>query len=151
MFYVYVHVLLCYVLCVSVFAILFLPLFLFFSFFFLSLSLFSSLLLSRLAFHSSDNGAIHLVLLQVIGFYSTHDCFDLYHTLNAPTSNLQPYFKFVSCTRYLQGPSRRWRVRQGAVAGTITVWNRWHGWAIDGFMVHHRTGEDDMEEQEHNG
>jgi hypothetical protein len=57
-------------------------------------------------FHSSDNGAIHLAVLDALAVRHHHVCYDLYRNLNAWVTNLTPYFEFVSCTRKLLGPVR---------------------------------------------
>ena len=53
-------------------------------------------------FHSSDNGAIHLVFLQYVGIQAPH-CYKLYRELTATTANLVPYYTFVACTRRALG------------------------------------------------
>jgi hypothetical protein len=92
-------------------------------------------------FHSSDNGAIHLAVLDALGIRGRHVCYDLFRGLNDNTSNLRPYYRFISCTRALLGPLGTFhvlapktpRVRQKVVA-KITVFPRFFGFAIDPFQ-----------------
>jgi hypothetical protein len=86
------------------------------------------------AFSSADNGAIHLALIQTIGFVDQQKCFNMYHDLRARVDNLKPYYKFVGCARWLLGPGRRWEIK-GDISGVITIHNRFHGWALDGYTV----------------
>jgi len=53
-------------------------------------------------FFSSDNGAVHLHLLRVLGFESWDPpgpCGTLYKNLKSPETNLTEYWSFVACTR----------------------------------------------------
>ena len=84
-------------------------------------------------FSSSDNGAIHLVLLSAIGFKEQEHCFSEYRRLSK--SQDQPgwweeYFEFVACARHILGPARRWHV-YGAISGVITIWPQFHSWIED--------------------
>jgi hypothetical protein len=81
-------------------------------------------------FSSADNGAVHLHLLRVLGLTGAKECADQYHNLTALVDNLQPYFNFVACTRFAMGPARRW-IHDGH---TLTILNRYHGFAVDGFV-----------------
>ena len=57
-------------------------------------------------FSSGDNGAIHLHLVQVLGFQETGgECHKLYDALVAGVDNLDPYFAFVQCCRDALGPN----------------------------------------------
>jgi Protein of unknown function, DUF273 len=92
-------------------------------------------------FHSSDNGAIHLAVLDALAIRGRHVCYDLFRGLNDSTANLRPYYRFLSCTRALLGPPGTFlvlapnnsRVRQNIVA-KITVFPRFFGFAIDPFQ-----------------
>ena len=89
-------------------------------------------------YSSSDNGAIHLVLLQLLAPVLPRDAFAActrqYLALRAPIGDLVPYYSFVGCTRRVLGPARRWVVGGGPVPGRVTVLNRYHGFALDGHM-----------------
>ena len=57
-------------------------------------------------FHSSDNGAIHIALMN--WFRQKNDekvmeCKKLYYELKGDVSNLDPYWKFVYCSRKALG------------------------------------------------
>ena len=90
-------------------------------------------------FHSSDNGAIHLVLLRVLSplLPAFTSCTQQYLRLSSPS--LTPYFKFVACTRRVMGPPRHWDV-PGPVKGKISVYPRYHGFMVDGYLFSHKTG-----------
>eukprot|EP01084_Bolivina_argentea_P015224 28470_1 len=61
------------------------------------------------AFSSSDNGAIHQLLLEVLGLQNADKCNNIYSNLqhNNP-KNLTEYYSFVACTRSIMGPPRHW-------------------------------------------
>ena len=83
-------------------------------------------------FSSADNGALHLLLLEVLRLKNQHFCNRLYYNLKASVDDLIPYYSFVACTRRALGPSRRWKVVVlGVGSGQITILNRFHGWAVD--------------------
>ena len=57
-------------------------------------------------FHSSDNGAIHLELMEwFIGMNNTKvkQCFLMYSELKDPVTNLKSYWNFVNCARRTLG------------------------------------------------
>jgi hypothetical protein len=89
-------------------------------------------------FHSSDNGAIHLAVLDALAIRRRHVCYDLYRNLKAEVTNLAPYFEFVSCTRKLLGPVGTHHVLSPKTAGAeqhvmanITIFPRFFGFAVD--------------------
>lgn len=62
------------------------------------------------AFHSSDNGALHLVLLDALMLRGRQDCFHLFANLTDSADSdvisdgeLYPYYDFVACSRKLLG------------------------------------------------
>lgn len=92
-------------------------------------------------FHSSDNGAIHLVVLNVIESIPHEEyaeCERLYLNLTSDVSNLTEYYTFVACTRRVLGPNRHWQLRNDT--GTLTIAHRYHGFAIDGYIVNRKPG-----------
>ena len=91
-------------------------------------------------FSSADNGAIHQLLLEEIGLVYADKCGLLYKQLVARVDNLNPYFRFVACTKYLLGPPRKWIIDHPRRTGSITILNRYHGWCVDGQLVDHRLG-----------
>jgi len=93
-------------------------------------------------FHSSDNGAIHLVVLELID--SIHasaysECEELYQKLSSSVLDLDEYYEFIACTRRALGPNRRWTI-SGYAAGTLIVLHRYHGFAADAHLVGLRGG-----------
>jgi len=93
-------------------------------------------------FHSADNGAIHLVVLELIdSFYATDYgmCEKLYQNLRMDVTDLTEYYQFVGCTRTVLGPNRKWRVSRYA-KGTLTIHHRFHGFAADATYVELRSG-----------
>ena len=57
-------------------------------------------------FSSADNGALHIHLLRYLGVEGmlptstrANKCGSMYSNLNAPVTNLEPYWNFVKCTR----------------------------------------------------
>ena len=88
-------------------------------------------------FSSADNGALHLLLLEVLRLKKQQVCHQLYYNLKASVNDLVPYYSFVACTRRVLGPSRRWEVVVlGVGSGHITILNRFHGWAVDWNRLH---------------
>lgn len=85
-------------------------------------------------FSSADNGAIHLVLLQELGITNVQKCIDLYKALEESVMNLDPYFEFVACTKLHLGPARNWYI-PGKNPGKISILNRFHGFAVDGWLL----------------
>lgn len=87
-------------------------------------------------FHSADNGAIHLAVLQIleIPFEEYEDCDRRYQLLKGrDVENLTEYYAFVACTRRVLGPNRQWELPQGG--GSLTVVHRYHGFSVDYFVV----------------
>merc|ERR1712232_122668 len=96
-------------------------------------------------FSSSDNGAIHLVVMETMRLHGVDKCRKLYKALDRPVSELDKYWAFVKCTTDALGPPRKWQMRNG----TLTVWPRlqfyvsdgvyWDKWASDavGPVMHH--------------
>lgn len=110
-------------------------------------------------FSSTDNGAIHLAILEALGIKGRQRCKDLYRNLEALVTDLKPYFEFVACTKALLGPPRMYVAWHSAhddlmepstgvrmnemgaeteVAGKILIFPRFFGFVVDamvyGFM-----------------
>jgi Protein of unknown function, DUF273 len=92
-------------------------------------------------FHSSDNGAIHLAVLEALAVRRRHLCYDMYRNLTDNVENLAPYFAFVSCTRKLLGPVGNHHVFSPTIAGVqrkvvakITIFPRLFGFAVDPYL-----------------
>ncbi|CAE7558430.1 unnamed protein product, partial [Symbiodinium sp. CCMP2456] len=85
--------------------------------------------LPRSGYHSSDNGAIHLHLLRVLGLKNEKPCKYQWDHLGSDRDHMDEYYGFVTCTRLVMGAPRRWKI-----AGTprVTILPRGHAWAIDG-------------------
>lgn len=111
-------------------------------------------------FSSSDNGAIHLALLEALAIRGRQRCRDLYRNLEASVTDLEPYFEFVACTKMLLGPPRTYVARyapyldlmdmenaagtnstidEELVAGKIVIFPRFFGFVVDS-RVHGYTG-----------
>lgn len=101
-------------------------------------------------FSSSDNGAIHMAILDALAIRKRQVCHDQYRALRAPVTNLVPYYKFISCTRALLGPPRTHIAyaynetlsngQEGvtndgrSIAGKITVFPRFFGFSVDAYV-----------------
>eukprot|EP00439_Symbiodinium_sp_Y106_P045967 s3564_g5.t2 len=85
--------------------------------------------LPRSGYHSSDNGAIHLHLLRVLGLKNEKPCKYQWDHLGSDRDHMDEYYGFVTCARLVMGAPRRWKI-----AGTprVTILPRGHAWAIDG-------------------
>lgn len=85
----------------------------------------------RRGYHSSDNGAIHLHVLRVLGLSNLKSCTSLWSHLgsDAGDKHMDEYFAYVACTRLVMGPPRRWKV---AGQYRLTILPRGHAWSIDG-------------------
>ena len=91
-------------------------------------------------FHSFDNGAIHLVVLQVLGIPVEDyiECDRRYQMLtNRDVKHLDEYYRFVACTRRALGPNRRWNIKG---TGVLVVAHRYHGFAVDHFIARRKPG-----------
>ena len=87
-------------------------------------------------YSSSDNGALHLALIEAIGLQDVKQCFNEYANLTATVNDLNPYYNFVRCTRLLTGPGRRWKVGGDREEGIITILNRFQAWVIDASVIY---------------
>ena len=90
-------------------------------------------------YHSFDNGAIHLVVLQVLDIpvEDYTECDRKYQMLTSDDKQLDEYYSFVACTRRALGPNRRWNVRG---PGVLTVAHRYHGFVVDHYAMNRRPG-----------
>lgn len=83
-------------------------------------------------FSSADNGAIHQVLVEAIGFDDAPRCLEAYNNLTSGPSfdiMFQRYWVFVACTKYLLGPPRRWSVEHEELGkGVISILPMHHSW-----------------------
>ncbi|CAN8067531.1 unnamed protein product [Agarophyton chilense] len=98
---------------------------------------------------STDNGAIHLAIVDALALKGRQRCRDLYRALEAPVTNLQPYFEFVACVKALLGPPRVYEASKPTlltkkgrkiaedsnVAGIIVIFPRLFGFVVDS-VVH---------------
>jgi len=82
-------------------------------------------------FSSSDNGAIHLVVMQITQVQGFERCRALYGNLTAQVDNLDPYWEFVMCTKAALGPPRHW----AAHGGSLTIWPRAQFFVVDGVYL----------------
>jgi len=82
-------------------------------------------------YSSSDNGAIHLVLQEMVQVEGFERCKRMYKALETPVTELDPYFAFVKCVLDRLGPPRDWRSK----GGVVTVWPRLNFWAADGVYM----------------
>eukprot|EP00392_Amoebophrya_sp_AT5.2_P019055 g19759.t1 len=62
-------------------------------------------------FSSSDQGAIHQLLVETLHLQGADRCNEQYRKLTASVMDLKPYFAFVSCTKKLLGPPRDWATK----------------------------------------
>ncbi|CAE8667300.1 unnamed protein product [Polarella glacialis] len=79
-------------------------------------------------FSSSDNGAIHLAVMEAVQVEGYQTCYDMYRALNHSVNDLAPYWDFVHCTKQALGPARAWKLP----TGSLTVWPRFEFFAVDG-------------------
>lgn len=106
-------------------------------------------------FSSTDNGAIHLAILDVLGIQGRELCRDLYRNLSADVTDLGPYYEFVACTKALLGPPRTYTTRLTAhddlitpaevgrrnesddgqkVVGKVVIFPRFFGFVVDAMV-----------------
>ncbi|KAI0564392.1 hypothetical protein FGB62_26g34 [Gracilaria domingensis] len=99
-------------------------------------------------YDATDNGAIHLAILDALGIRGRQRCLDLYRALEAPVTNLFPYFEFVACTKALLGPPRVYEVqrlfhlqstdsisrRNSDVFARIVIFPRFFGFVEDAYV-----------------
>jgi len=79
-------------------------------------------------FSSSDNGAIHLVVMEMVHAQGLEKCKKLYRGLDRPVTDLDKYWIFVKCTKDALGPPRAWKMHDGS----LTVWPRLSFYVSDG-------------------
>jgi hypothetical protein len=84
-------------------------------------------------FSSSDNGGIHLALLDALQLDRAH-CSGLYERLEALVDNLEPYWEFVRCAKAMLHPPRRWDLPGVDGLERITILPRAHAWVADGYV-----------------
>eukprot|EP00440_Ansanella_granifera_P007641 gb/GFBE01008269.1/.p1 GENE.gb/GFBE01008269.1/~~gb/GFBE01008269.1/.p1 ORF type:complete len:627 (+),score=91.58 gb/GFBE01008269.1/:1-1881(+) len=49
-------------------------------------------------YSSADNGAIHILLVETLGFTGAEQCAKMYSSLRASVLDLKPYFNYTACT-----------------------------------------------------
>jgi len=82
-------------------------------------------------FSSSDNGAVHLAIMETLDVENLRRCRRRYRVLDKPVTDLSDYWAFVKCTLAALGPPRTWRAR----GGSITLWPRLHFFVTDGVYI----------------
>jgi len=87
-------------------------------------------------YHSSDNGAIHLHVLRSLRIRNHILCSYLWDRLRSGVMDLDPYYRYVDCTRVLMAPPRRWTLDG---VRRLTILPRGHAWVVDGAIVNHQT------------
>jgi len=95
-------------------------------------------------FSSCDNGALHVLLVYILGLQTRHRCLDLYGDLHSPVTNLEPYFEFVRCAKAALGAPRAWLVNCSffgfeedchPAVGVLTIWPRMSFMVDDGALL----------------
>jgi len=95
-------------------------------------------------FSSSDNGALHVLLVYILGLQTRHKCLEEYGDLHSPVANLEPYFEFVRCAKAALGAPRAWLVDCSffgleedchPAAGVLTIWPRLSFMVDDGAVL----------------
>jgi hypothetical protein len=81
---------------------------------------------------SSDNGAIHLHLLEVLQIEGAGECRKRWDNLVSPPTDLTDYFNFVECCKQRLGRPRTWNVQGG---WKLTVWPKFSFWSLDSYYV----------------
>eukprot|EP00929_Paragymnodinium_shiwhaense_P070390 TRINITY_DN3564_c2_g1_i2.p1 TRINITY_DN3564_c2_g1~~TRINITY_DN3564_c2_g1_i2.p1 ORF type:complete len:826 (-),score=190.34 TRINITY_DN3564_c2_g1_i2:219-2696(-) len=82
-------------------------------------------------YSSSDNGALHVHVLEFLQLPGAKKCRDAYSKLRKHDPGGPEYWEFITGTKNALGPPRRWRV-PGEPNGTLTVWPRLHFFVMDG-------------------
>ncbi|CAE8602026.1 unnamed protein product [Polarella glacialis] len=78
-------------------------------------------------FSSSDNGAIHLAVMEAAQVEGYQTCYNMYRALNESVDHLDRYWDFVHCTKQALGPARAWKLP----TGSLTAWPRFEFFAVD--------------------
>merc|ERR1712032_1439635 len=92
-------------------------------------------------FSSSDNGAIHVHILETLDLEDAPRCAAMYHNLveavEVAMKNNGSYWNFVECCVQALGPPRQWRVasKNGDGGGFLTIWPRNHFCVMDGMYT----------------
>lgn len=83
-------------------------------------------------YSSSDNGAIHVHIIETLELEGAPRCAKLYSNLRDHMDKaLKPngsFWNFVQCTKDTLGTPRAWK----ASGGSLTIWPRHHFWVVDG-------------------
>jgi len=87
-------------------------------------------------FSSSDNGAIHLVLLAATERPGYEECISIYNNLTHDLSHggFEEYFVYTKCVLAHLAPEANGNKWETAL-GSISLWPRLSGWVGDGFTV----------------
>ncbi|CAK0871263.1 unnamed protein product, partial [Prorocentrum cordatum] len=100
----------------------------------------------RGGFSSSDNGAIHLLVMETVQVEGYDRCFNLYRKLDRGVNDLSKYWEFVKCTHGAIGPPRAWQMK----SGSLIVWPRLQFFVVDGMFVN-KLASDDIGPVMHHG
>lgn len=94
-------------------------------------------------YSSSDNGAIHVHIIETLQLQDAPRCALLYKNLadhmNVALKINGSFWNFVQCTKDVLGPPRAWKVHSG---GSLTIWPRNHFWVMDGLYSNYRANDD---------
>ncbi|CAE7464049.1 unnamed protein product [Symbiodinium pilosum] len=61
-------------------------------------------------FSSADNGALHVMLVNILELQGAEQVNELYGNLTATVDNLEPYWTFVRAAKKALGPPRAWNL-----------------------------------------
>ena len=94
-------------------------------------------------FSSADNGALHVMLANVLELEGADHVSKLYSNLTALVDNLDPYWNFVKAAEKVLGPPRAWNLAETALGKTcawsdscvLTIWPRMSFFVDDGVYL----------------
>jgi len=95
-------------------------------------------------YSSSDNGAIHLLLVKALELDGASTVEALYNNLTETVEDMNPYWSFVRQSKQVLGPPRAWDLKRtklgkqfGCTAGDciLTIWPRMNFFVDDGVYL----------------
>jgi len=97
-------------------------------------------------FSSADNGALHVMLVNVLELEGAQHVNELYGNLTASVDNLEPYWNFIRSAKNALGPPRSWRLDSTSFGHRhcrgfwsspciLTIWPRMQFFVDDGVYL----------------
>lgn len=100
-------------------------------------------------FSSADNGALHVMLVNILELEGAVQVNELYGNLTATVDSLEPYWHFVHTAKKVLGPPRAWKLGSTgfghrhcrgfwSTSCTLTIWPRMQFFVDDGVYLNRR-------------